>query len=176
MDKLNRPDWDILFISLAFLIAQRSPDAETKHGAVLVDGQKRIIGLGFNGFPRGAKDFELPNTRPDKYPFILHAEANCLDNCIEIKNPQDCTMYITGESCIECTKRIIQAGIGKVITGNVSSNCMKVDEKYQQNLNRIKAMTKTQFILLKPEKINIYKNEVKSLFDITLEYINNRLI
>lgn len=53
---------------------------------------------------------------------------------------------------------------------------MKVDEKYQQNLNRIKAMTKTQFILLKPEKINIYKNEVKSLFDITLEYINNRLI
>lgn len=175
MDKLNRPDWDILFMSLAFLISQRSPDAETKHGAVLVDGQKRIIGLGFNGFPRGAKDFELPNTRPDKYPFILHAEANCLDNCIEIKNPQDCTMYITGESCIECSKRIIQTGIGKVITGNVSSNCMTINEQYQQNLNKIKSMGKTQFILLKTEKIQTYKIEIHQLFDNTLKYLNNRL-
>lgn len=174
MDKLNRPNWDVLFMSLAFLIAQRSPDAETKHGAVLVDGQKRIIGLGFNGFPRGAKDFELPNTRPEKYPFILHAEANCLDNCIDIKDPQSCSMYITGESCIECTKRIIQTGIGRVVTGNVSSNCMKTDEKYQENLNKIRNMGKTQFLTIKKERIESYKKEIHQLFDIALKYMDER--
>jgi len=176
MDKLNRPDWDVVFLAMAFLIAQRSTDCETKHGSVLVDKHKKIIGLGFNGFPRGAKDFELPTTRPEKYAFMIHSEANCLDNCLGIEEPSTCTLYITGDACQECSKRIIQAGIGKVITGNVSSNCMQINEKYQADLKKIQSMGKTRFIKIKSEKLNHYKTNINELLQQTFKYLDERWV
>jgi dCMP deaminase len=53
---LQRSDyisWDEYFMSAAFLSAQRSKDPVTQVGAVIVNKAKRIVGIGYNGMPRG---------------------------------------------------------------------------------------------------------------------------
>jgi dCMP deaminase len=127
---MDRPDWDTVFIAMAFLVAMRSPDAETKHGAVVVDRKRRVLGTGFNGFPRGARDSELPQTRPGKYPFVIHAEINALLNSRQIDDPEACTIYVTGEPCNECFKMIVQYGIGRIVHAGVGSNCINSDEQH----------------------------------------------
>lgn len=126
----DRPDWDTFFMALAFLVAQRSPDAETKHGAVVVDENRRILGMGFNGFPRGCRDEKLPTIRPGKYPYMVHAELNALINARSIPDPARSAIYITGEPCNECFKAIIQFGIGRVVHGSVGSTCINTNEEH----------------------------------------------
>jgi dCMP deaminase len=48
----TRITWDQYFMGLALLSAQRSKDARTKIGACIVDSHNRIVGIGYNGFPR----------------------------------------------------------------------------------------------------------------------------
>ena len=59
-DYLN---WDTYFMGVAFLSAQRSKDPNTQVGACIVDANKCIIGIGYNGFPRGCSDEILPWSR-----------------------------------------------------------------------------------------------------------------
>mmetsp|Transcript_753 Transcript_753/g.2106 ORF Transcript_753/g.2106 Transcript_753/m.2106 type:complete len:522 (-) Transcript_753:480-2045(-) len=44
--------WDTYFMAVSFLSAQRSKDPNTQVGACIVDGNKCVIGIGYNGFPR----------------------------------------------------------------------------------------------------------------------------
>jgi hypothetical protein len=67
--------WDEYFMGVAFLSGMRSKDPSTQVGACLVDADRRIVGIGYNGFPRGCSDDMLPWARsaPDdlhkKYPY-----------------------------------------------------------------------------------------------------------
>ena len=78
------------------------------------------MGIGYNGFPMGCSDDELPWAREasdplqTKYPFVCHAEMNAILN----KNSADvkgCTIYTALFPCNECTKLIIQSGIREVV-------------------------------------------------------------
>ena len=112
-------DWDDYFMAVAFLSAHRSKDPNTQVGACIVNDEKRIVGIGYNGFPRGCSDEELPWERDGpwletKYPYVCHAEVNAILN----KNAADvkgCTMYIALFPCNECAKLIIQSGIKEVV-------------------------------------------------------------
>jgi len=42
---LGRPDWDTWFMTLCFVIAQRSIDPATKHGTVMVSDDKTILAM-----------------------------------------------------------------------------------------------------------------------------------
>ena len=106
------PSWTEFFIGLAFAVSQRSPDGETKHGCVIVNKHKHILGVGFNGFPRGANDAVLPNLRPNKYRWMYHSERNALANC-ETK-PWNGTAYVTGRCCNDCLYELHQHGIIRV--------------------------------------------------------------
>ena len=44
--------WNQRFIELAEHVATWSKDPSTKVGAVIVDFDKRIISIGFNGYPK----------------------------------------------------------------------------------------------------------------------------
>ncbi|GAX77844.1 hypothetical protein CEUSTIGMA_g5286.t1 [Chlamydomonas eustigma] len=117
--------WDDYFMSVAFLSAQRSKDPSKQVGACIVDQNQVILGIGYNGFPRGCPDGELPwskKSRPEeglgvlgtKYPYVVHAEANALLN----KNAASVSgakVYVTLFPCGECAKLLIQAGIKEVI-------------------------------------------------------------
>ncbi|KAG2424706.1 hypothetical protein HXX76_014282 [Chlamydomonas incerta] len=52
--------WDDYFMALAFLSAERSKDPNKQVGAVIVNAEHVILGIGYNGFPRGCCDSDLP--------------------------------------------------------------------------------------------------------------------
>ena len=70
--------WDKRFLDLSQLISSWSKDPSTKVGAVVVDDDRRVISLGYNGFPRGVSDDERLDNRESKYKIVTHAEANAL--------------------------------------------------------------------------------------------------
>ena len=107
-----RPDWTNYFLGLAKVISQRSHDIHTKHGCVITDSNNRILGVGYNGFPRGLDDSNLPTSRPEKYPWMVHSERNALSNCVV--RPDNGTAYVTGQCCNDCIIALWQEGIKKV--------------------------------------------------------------
>lgn len=52
--------WNEYFMGVAVLSSKRSKDPNTKVGACVVNADKRIIGIGYNGFPFGCSDDEYP--------------------------------------------------------------------------------------------------------------------
>jgi dCMP deaminase len=108
-------DWNKRFLDLCDHVATWSKDPSTKLGSVIVDSKKRVVSVGYNGFPRGVEDLEERyNDRPTKYLFVAHAERNALDNAPMMVD--GCTLYVTLEPCVECAKSIIQKGIKRVVT------------------------------------------------------------
>lgn len=111
--------WDEYFMSIAILSAMRSKDPSTQVGACIVNEHKRIVSVGYNGFPRGCSDDIFPWTKGDdiddsKYLYVAHAELNAILNCRGV-NLEGNTIYVTHFPCNECSKAIIQSGISKVI-------------------------------------------------------------
>ena len=104
-------------MDIAAAIAQRSHDAETKVGAVLINNNSgAIIATGYNGFVRGADDSKLPNTRPDKYEYIVHAEQNLICNSAKHGISMDnCSLVCTLSPCKLCMRMLLNCGITKVI-------------------------------------------------------------
>lgn len=113
--------WDEYFIALAKVSAFRSKDPNTKVGAVIVNGKKRVIALGYNGMPNGNDtDFswerEGQNSEDTKYPYVIHAEMNAILNAT---TPVDgATLYVTHFPCSACAKLIVQSGIKKICYTN----------------------------------------------------------
>lgn len=111
----NQKLWSYRFLQLAETVASWSKDPSTKVGSVIVDDKRRVIGLGYNGFPRGIEDHqERYSDRDVKYLFVCHAERNALDNAPG--NVEGSTLYVTLFPCNECCKSIIQRGVKKVVT------------------------------------------------------------
>ena len=111
--------WDDYFMGVALLSAQRSKDPNTQVGACIVSPQKKIVGVGYNGFPIGVADDEFPWEREGdfletKYPYVCHAELNAILNSIS-RDLRDCSIYVDLFPCNECAKAIIQSGIREVV-------------------------------------------------------------
>ena len=110
--------WDECFMQMCHLIAKRSKDPNTQQGACIVDENNVVIGLGYNGFPRGCSDDSFPWTRngefeDKKYAYVVHSEANAIFNSSRL--PKGCKLYTAMYPCNECAKAIIQNGIAEVI-------------------------------------------------------------
>lgn len=101
-------------------MSKRSHDSETQVGCILVSNKSSaILATGFNGFVRGARDSVLPNKRPEKYSFMVHAEQNLIANCARHGiSMEDCTIISTMSPCEKCMRLLFQCGITKVITKN----------------------------------------------------------
>ncbi len=111
-------NWDEYFISVAVLSGYRSKDPNTRVGACIVNERKRIVAVGYNGFPYGCDDnvysWEREGEFLDtKYPYVVHAEANAILNATtQLFN---CTLYVNLFPCNECAKLIIQSGIKEIV-------------------------------------------------------------
>jgi dCMP deaminase len=111
--------WDEYFMGVALLSAKRSKDPNTQVGACIVNDKNKIVGAGYNGLPIGCSDDEFPWEKEGdfldtKYPYVCHAELNAILNNIGM-DLKGCKIYTALFPCNECTKAIIQAGIGEVI-------------------------------------------------------------
>ncbi len=114
----NYISWDECFMRMARTIAERSKDPSTQAGASIADEHNIVVGLGYNGFPRGVdsdsftwqKDGDFLDT---KYAYVCHAEENAVYNAN--KSTKNCKIYCTLFPCNECAKTIIQNGIIEVV-------------------------------------------------------------
>ncbi|XP_071125338.1 deoxycytidylate deaminase-like [Mytilus edulis] len=112
-------EWDEYFMALCFVSAQRSKDPITQVGACIVNQDKRIVGMGYNGMPDGCSDNEFPWTKgdtadTDKHLYVCHAELNAIANKIQA-DIRNCKLFVTRFPCNECAKLIVQSGITEVV-------------------------------------------------------------
>ena len=126
--------WDLRFLDLAKLISGWSKDPSTKVGAVIVDGDNRVVSIGYNGFPIGINDDdERLNNRELKYKMIIHAECNAL--MFANTNLVGYTMYTYPfMPCPKCASMIIQSGITRVVSYENKINRWENDFKISREL------------------------------------------
>jgi dCMP deaminase len=100
---------------MAYLVAMKSNDPNTKVGAIITTKNNEIISTGYNGFPRGFNNTDDRWLRENKYNYVEHAEKNAIYNAARIGvSTKDCTIYVNMKPCHECIKGIIQAGINLI--------------------------------------------------------------
>ena len=117
MKRQDYISWDEYFMGVSLLAAKRSKDPNTQVGACIVDSNHVILSTGYNGFPLGCSDDELPWARTGedtKYPYVVHAELNAI-LISGGKSLRDATIYVGLFPCNECAKAIIQSGIREVV-------------------------------------------------------------
>ena len=152
-----RLSWDEYFMALAALTARRSKDPATQVGACIVNSERRVVGVGYNGFPAmGAvsNDQLLPWSKDGdgpldtKYLFVCHAELNAVMN----KNQpllKDCSIYTTLFPCNECAKIIIQSGITRVVYLSDAKKTL-VSMRASRKMLLLAGVTLQQFISTTP--------------------------
>lgn len=113
--------WDLRFLELAKHISTWSKDPSTKVGAVIVDDKKRIVSLGYNGFPIGINDsYEKLENRETKLKIIVHAERNAI--IFANRALDGCTLYTYPfMPCSVCAGIVIQSGIKRVVSYQTSN-------------------------------------------------------
>jgi len=139
------PNWDNYLLTQAFVVAQRSPDLQTKCGCILANKNHQIVGQGYNGFPRGLNDKLLPKTRPEKYDWMIHAEVNSIVN--SNSKLDDCTAYITTKPCFNCVLLLWQSGIKNIVyasNGHIPS-MLRSDDKYELLIEDFTSMSNINF-------------------------------
>lgn len=138
--------WREYFMNVAKITALRSKDPETQVGAVIVKNNK-IVSTGYNGFPNGISDDELPWTKgsndnlENKHLYVVHAELNAILNATTSCKGGE--MYCTLFCCNGCAAAIIQSGIKKVF--------------YNEDPNLSKDKYKASIIMFKLAGIDIEK-------------------
>lgn len=134
----------------ALAVAELSKDAQTQVGALLINGKTgAVLGSGYNGFIRGADDSKLPNIRPDKYPYMVHAEVNLLCNCARHGiSTDDCFVFCTLSPCINCMRWMYQAGISTIFIKDVYAD---FDKNLQMKDIKISQAEVGEFLVLKLE-------------------------
>ena len=123
----------------AIVESSKSKDPSTQVGAAIIDKDGNLISVGCNNNPAEWEDKNFPfgnegDSEYTKYPYIIHAERNCLANYNGDKNKlQDATMYVTLFPCNECAKSIYLSGIKHL----VYLDDRRIDDSYSKGARRI---------------------------------------
>lgn len=113
--------WHSMFMGVALLAAARSKDARKRNGACIASADNKILGVGYNGLPRGCDDNDAAywadiDSDPfqSRHSYIVHAEVNAILNCVVLPLTAS-TIYATQFPCPRCVQSIIQVGIKRVV-------------------------------------------------------------
>lgn len=160
MKRENYIEWDEYFMGVALLSAMRSKDPNTQVGACIVNQDKKIIGVGYNGLPLGCSDDEYPWDRngdflDTKYPFVCHAELNAILN--STKSLKNCIIYVALFPCHECSKAIIQSGIKELVY---------LSDKYSGTESNIASKKMLDSAGVKYRKLNSKLKKLELCFDV----------
>lgn len=117
--------WDEYFMGTAILASTRSKDPKNRVGACIINDDKKILSIGYNGLTKGMDDnrFDWLSSGEEtgekmkiKDYFVVHAERNAILNSRGSGDDlEGGTLYVTWFPCTECAKEIIQSGIKKVV-------------------------------------------------------------
>ena len=142
---MNRPSWDEYFMQMAELTAKRSTCLRRNVGAIIVK-DKHIIATGYNGAPKGLPHCEelggclrqklgVPSGERHELCRALHAEQNAIIQAATLgQSIEGATIYVTHQPCIICAKRIINAGISRIVVRSGYPDKMAEDMAREANL------------------------------------------
>jgi dCMP deaminase len=115
-------------------------------GAIISDPRHVVVGLGFNGFPRGVHDNEERyNNREQKYAMVVHAEANAI--LMAGGNARGACLYVWPSFvlppiCNECCKLVIQSGIKEVVGYIPTPEAAERAKRWQKSIEVSQTMCK----------------------------------
>lgn len=116
-----RNDWDHYFMDIAKVAATRAT-CDRKHvGAVLVR-DRTILSTGYNGSPKGMPHCDDVGHMMEHGHCVrtAHAEANAIIQAAKNGTSTDgATIYTTASPCWPCMKLIINAGIKRIVFGEM---------------------------------------------------------
>lgn len=140
--------WDECFMRMANLIAERSKDPSTQAGAVIVDQKNVVVGMGYNGFPRGIDSNQLPWNKEGKYEetkyaYVCHAEENAIYNANN--STKDCKIYSVFFPCNECVKTLIQNGIKEIIYEDDTRHKNRLENIASKNMIKLTKIITRQY-------------------------------
>lgn len=123
----ERLGWDEYFLQVASAVSLRADCTRSKVGAVLVDGNHRVVGTGYNGAPpgapgclsgacpRGKLSYEEFPTESDYGNCIAHhAEFNAVIYALP-EERSGTTIYVTRRPCTLCKELLLAEGIVRVV-------------------------------------------------------------
>lgn len=162
-----RPSWDEYFLQLCYLAATRA-SCDRKHvGAVIVTADKRVVSTGYNGSPRNHDSCdEVGHEIVDGHCVrTLHAESNAID--FAGRFAEGCTLYVTVTPCYDCAKRIVNAGIARVVYDEFyASRYGKSDQV--ETLFKMSGVKVTQY---DSPGLRLFKSKLKEMADMTQELL-----
>ena len=119
------PNWDEIWLDFATSIARRSYDPRHQVGAVVVaQVNTQVLAVGYNGNYKGGPN-KVESLEPGRSG-MLHAEINALLK-MDYNNPKRKTLYVTLSPCRACAKAIVNAGISRVVYGEMYRDTSSLD-------------------------------------------------
>jgi dCMP deaminase len=127
-----RPDWSDWALGLAVAAARRGDCTRRQVGAVILDAQHRVAGVGYNGAPSGQPGCltagACPRGRMSKTEVVpgsaydtgagaciaVHAEQNAILDAPPWRR-EGGTIYISCEPCDGCWRLIWGAGLARAV-------------------------------------------------------------
>ena len=124
----KQKSWDEYFMNIAEAVAAKSKDPSSKMGCVIVDQNKRVVSLGYNGLVQGADESKMTlSERPMKYHFAIHSEMNAV--LFARQDLNGCTVYNRVATCDNCLKYCLQAGIKRFVYKELRVHSHSTDPK-----------------------------------------------
>jgi len=126
-----RPSWDEWALGIALAVSQRGDCTRRQVGAVILDANRRVVSVGYNGTrpgevgcldggcPRGRSD--VPPGSPYDDCISSHAEQNALMHGDSTKFPGG-TIYVTTEPCAWCMKMLRCSGLFRAVWSTGASS------------------------------------------------------
>lgn len=142
-------EWDDRFLRLAQAVGEWSKDRSRKVGCIIVDDERGIRAIGYNGFPRGIEDeFQARHSRPTKYLWTEHAERNAIYEAARTGTRlEGCTMYLPWFPCMDCARAIVQVGIKRLVALRPDTTDAQWGEQFATALDLFKEVgTLVEFI------------------------------
>lgn len=119
MQQINK--FDKAYLKMALEWAKLSYCKRKQVGALIVK-DRMIISDGYNGTPSGFENC-CEDESGKTHWYVLHAEANAILKLAgSTQSARGATLYLTLSPCKDCSKLILQAGIGKLVFINAYSD------------------------------------------------------
>ena len=152
-----RPGWDEYYLEIARTAASRSNCSRRQVGAIIVC-HHAIVSTGYNGTPMGVTNcFEGGCARCSSDTesgagydtcICVHAEQNAIVLAARRGNSvAGGTLYSTLRPCFGCLKEAIQAGIEKIVFGEIMSYPPDLEAVYQD----LVAQTHLKLVAFEPD-------------------------
>ena len=151
----SQKQWDEYFLKIAETVAEKSKDPSSKMGCVIVDQNKRVVSLGYNGMLQGADESKMTlSERPMKYYFAIHSEMNAI--LFAHQDLTGCTIYNRVATCENCLKYCLQAGIKRFVYKELRVHSHSTDpKKSMTNVETDEAVIRLLASMPEVETLNI---------------------